>query len=79
MSVEVFQCKPCVLGHSEVDIVSSELSTSFSSVGKSSSSCGELDLHFLRVKQAKDKSELRSDLNGLASGILLVPVRQSST
>ena len=79
MSVEVFQCKPSVLGHSEGDIVSSELSTSFSSGGKSSSSCRELDLHFLRVKQAKDKRELRSDLNCLASGILLAPVRQSST
>ena len=42
VSVEVFQCKPSVSGYSEGDIVRSELSTSFSSGGKSSSICGEL-------------------------------------
>lgn len=76
--MEVFQCKPSALGRSEGDINRSELSTSLNSEGKSASSSGQLDLHFLSVKQAKDKSELISDLNRLVSVRMLAPVRQSS-
>ena len=68
-----------VLGHSEGQIIRLELSISISSGGIFTSNSEELDLHFLSVKQAKDKRELRSALSCLASVRLSAQVRQSST
>ena len=79
MSVAVFQWRPRAFGQSTREMARVEWSVSLRASGMETMREGELDLHFLKTMQGREKISMSSLLVAMASSRVSALTWQSST